>query len=252
MINIADGLKLLGVPFYANFNNWKTSLDSESYLFNYDPSVNHWDCSVVVLSNHWFEKHQRIPEGFFDPKRKYVTVYLADTDGLSFIYCNLNYDFLKNFDVVFKTGCNNFHKYPTNCSPWFFCISNRILKSTQQVSIFEDRTKNLLINFRVKHDTLLFLSTDVDGSFKIPGLQRTDYIKDDKWVRYKVDFPLRTIADEHFSPLIQNVLKLDFSTENFGQSPEDSYHYLLWQKTGQRHHPVYYQRLTKSVACAAF
>ncbi|NET77925.1 hypothetical protein [Okeania sp. SIO1F9] len=85
MINIADGLKVLGVPFYANLNYWKTELNSQSYLFNYDYSVNHWDCSVVVLSNHWFENNQRIPEGFFDSKRKYLTVYLDDTDGPSLL-----------------------------------------------------------------------------------------------------------------------------------------------------------------------
>ena len=84
MINIADGLKVLGVLFYANLNNWKTGSDSELYLFNYDCNVNHWDCSVVVLSNHWLANHQRIPEGFFDPKRKYLTVYLDDTiEGLA-------------------------------------------------------------------------------------------------------------------------------------------------------------------------
>ncbi|WP_287525066.1 hypothetical protein [Okeania sp. SIO2C2] len=250
MINIADGLKLLRVPFYANFNYWKTGLDSESYLFNYDSSVNHWDCSVVVLSNHWFENHQRIPEDFFDSKRKYFTVYLDDTDGHSLLLYDLNPTLMNNFDIVLRTGCNNFVQHPNNLYPWFFGISNLILKSTQQVSKFEQRRPKLLINYRVKHDTLLLFG--IDASLEIPGIQRTDYIKDDKWVEYTVNFPLRKIADERFYPVIKNILKLDFSSENFDTSPEDNYHYLLWQQTGQRHHPLYYQRLTKSLACAAF
>lgn len=109
---------------------------------------------------------------------------------------------------------------------------------------------NLLINYRVKHDTLLLFG--IDAGLNTPGLQRTDYIQDDKWVQYKVDFPLRKIANQHFYPLIQNILKLDFSREKFDRPPRDNYHYLLWEQTGQRHHPAYYQRLTKSAACAAF
>ncbi|MGD1699419.1 glycosyltransferase [Dapis sp. BLCC M229] len=250
MINIADGLKVLRIPFYANFNYWKTGLDSESYLFNYDSSVNHWDCSVVVLSNHWFENHQKIPEGLFDQKRKYITVYLDDTDGHSLLLYDLNPTLMRNFDLVLRTGCNNFVQHPNNLHPWFFGISNRILKSTQQVSKFEQRTPNLLINYRVKHDTLLLFG--IDASVQIPGIQRTDYIKDDKWIEYTVNFPLRKIADERFYPVIKNILKLDFSRENFDKPPEDNYDYFLWQQTGQRHHPEYYQRLTKSLACAAF
>ncbi|NET77924.1 hypothetical protein [Okeania sp. SIO1F9] len=65
---------------------------------------------------------------------------------------------MNNFDVVLRTGCNNFYQHPNNLHPWFFGISNRILKSTQQVSKFEQRTPNLLINYRVKHDTLLSFS----------------------------------------------------------------------------------------------
>ena len=247
MINIADGLKVLGVPFYANFNNWKTGSNSELYLFNYDYNVNHWDCSVVVLSNHWFEHHQSIPHGLFGSQGKYLTVYLDDMDGPS----HLSYaPLLKNFDFILRTGCNSVYQYPDNFFPWFFGISNRILQSTQQMSQLGAREKKLLINYRVKHDTLLLFG--IDAGFKIPGLQRTDYIQDDKWVQYKVDFPLRKIADQRFYPLIKNVLKLDYSTEKFQHFPEDNYHYFLWQQTGKLHHPAYYQRLTKSAACATF
>ncbi|WP_293123618.1 glycosyltransferase [Okeania sp. SIO1I7] len=247
MINIADGLKMLGVPFYANFNNWKTGYDSESYLFNYDSRVNHWDCPFVVLSNHWLQYNQRLPESFFDPKRKYVTVYLDDIDGPSYLSY---FPLLENFDFILRTGCNSVYQYPDNVVPWVFGISNRILQDTQEICKFDAREKKLLINYRVKHDVLLLFG--IDASLKIPGLQRTDYIQDNKLVRYKVDFPLRKIADEGFYSLIQNIFKLDFSTEKFDRSPEDNYHYLLWQKTGKRHHPAYYQRLTKSAACATF
>ena len=248
MINIADGLKLLGVRFYANFNYWKTTSDSESYLFNYDHSVNHWDCSVVVLSNHWLKCHQSIPDDLFRAQRKYLTVYLDDMDGLSYLFYT---PVLKNFDFILRTGCNSVHKYPDSFVPWVFGISNRILQETKEVCKFDAREKKLLINYRVNHDTLLLFG--IDAGRKIPGLQRTDYIQDDKWVQYKVNFPLRTITEQHFYPLIKNVLKLDFSRENFDTPPkDDNYHYLLWQQTGQRHHPAYYQRLTKSTACAAF
>jgi hypothetical protein len=244
MINIADGLKSLGVPFYGNFNNWKTGLDSESYLFNYDSTVNHWDCSVVVLSNHWFEYHQRIPEGFFDPKRKYITAYCDDMDGPS----HLSYSSLwENFDFILRTGCNKVYPYPNHVIPWLFGISNRVLKETRSICQFGSREKKLLINYRIKHDRIVI---GMNNFAKIPGLHKINHISQKDL--YIVNFPLRKIADESFYPLIHNTLKLDFSTEDFTQAPKDSYHYQLWQKTGKRHHPVYYQRLTKSVACAAF
>lgn len=246
-IAIAEGLKALGIPFYANLNYWKNERQLGKYLFNYESSINHNDCSVVVLSKSWFGWHQSLPPGLFSAKRKYITVYLDDMDGPS----HLSYaPLLKNFDFILRTGCNSVYQYHYNVVPWGFGISNRILQETQEICKFDAREKKLLINYRVEHDTLLLFG--IDAGIKIPGLQRTDYIQDDKWVQYKVDFPLRKIADQRFYPLIKSVLKLDYSTEKFERSPEYNYHYLLWQQTGKRHHPAYYQRLTKSAACATF
>ncbi|MEG4215413.1 hypothetical protein QUA27_04270 [Microcoleus sp. Pol14C6] len=67
-----------------------------------------------------------------------------------------------------------------------------------------------------------------------------------------LDRPLRKIVWEHFFPLIQNILPLDDTVDNFDQTPSDSYHYLQWKQTGQRHNPSYYQRLKESAACASF
>ncbi|GGA40194.1 hypothetical protein CYANOKiyG1_58410 [Okeania sp. KiyG1] len=250
MVNIADGLKALGIPFYANINYWKTVSDSESYLFNYDSTVNHWDCSVVVLSSERLKYNYSLPDGLFDPHRKYLTVYLDNTDGPSLLLYQLNYGVVKNFDVVLRTGCNNIYQHPNNFYPWFFGISNRILKFTQKVSRFEERSNKLLINYRIKHEKL-FLLSGVNTSLKIPGLQKIDEIGDEKCVEYKVDFPLRKIADERFHPLIKDIIALDYTTEGF-TAPKDNDNYQLWQQTGKRHHPEYYQRLIKSVACAAF
>ncbi|MEG3937562.1 hypothetical protein QT995_05270 [Microcoleus sp. S36b_A3] len=67
-----------------------------------------------------------------------------------------------------------------------------------------------------------------------------------------LDKPLRQIVREQFLPLIQHILPQDDTAEDFDKSPSDSYHYLQWQQTGQRHYPSYYQRLKESVACACF
>ncbi|MEG4319324.1 MULTISPECIES: hypothetical protein [unclassified Microcoleus] len=67
-----------------------------------------------------------------------------------------------------------------------------------------------------------------------------------------LDRPLRKIVWEQFLPLIENILPRDDTVDDFDKTPSDSYHYLQWKQTGQRHYPSYYQRLKESAACACF
>src|SRR6476661_1300564 len=80
-ICIAEGLKQLGIPFYSNINYWQLLPEREEYLFCSHPNVTPDDCSVVVLEKQWILQHRDLPLNLFHPKRKYITVYLDDSDG---------------------------------------------------------------------------------------------------------------------------------------------------------------------------
>ena len=237
-IGIAEGFKELGIPFYSNINYWKTSPEREEYLFNHDPSVSPDNCSVVVLSYQWFNHNSDFPENLFHAERKYITVYLDDMDGPTIWNPEL-----RAFDFVFRTHYNRRSPNPSNCIPWVFGLSNRILKETSTQPEFQDRNRNLLFNFRNDHELL-----DVSHLWlRVPqGL-----IKIDQGV-LSSEYPLRRIVRDRFLPLIRQILLVDDKVDNFETHPADSYHYLQWTQTGHRHYPNYYQRLGKSAACACF
>jgi len=236
-ICLAEGLKELGIPFYSNINYWKIEPDREQYLFCNDPSVKPDDCSIVVLDKtSWYSDDS--PENLFHPDRKYITVYLDDMDGLTIWNPELD-----NFDFRLKTHYNSKAEYPLNCKPWVFGLSNRILRETSDIYYFYQRKQNLLLNFRVEHDRLRYFSS----WFKLDqGLIKVDN------ALVIIDHPLRQISSEQFLPLIQKILPVDTSRDDFDSPPSDSYHYLQWLQTGKRHYPNYYQRLKESVACACF
>jgi hypothetical protein len=237
-ICLAEGLKELGIPFYSNINHWKIDPDTEEYLFCYDPSVAHQDCSIVILDFRWMINAISFPENFFHSERKYVTVCLDDMDG--FTIWNPQ---LENFDFRFRTHCNSKSIYPSNCLMWVFGLSNRILRETREINNFQNRKKKLLVNFRNDHMQLIYTKS----LLKV----RQGYLWVDKGMM-TVDNPLRQIVREQFLPLIQHILPQDDTAEDFDKSPSDSYHYLHWKQTGQRHYPSYYQRLKESLACACF
>jgi len=239
-ICLAEGLKELGIPFYSNINHWQISPDREEYLFCYDPMVTYNDCSVVILDFRvvFNSNPVPLPENLFHSARKYVTVYLDDMDGFTVWNPQLN-----NFDFRLRTHCNTKSEYPSNCIPWVFGLSNRILQETREIPKNPKEKIRLLVNFRVNQDELIYSN----GWLRVPQ----GYIRIDNGSMI-LDRPLRKIVWEHFLPLIQNILPLDDTVDNFDQTPSDSYHYLQWKQTGQRHNPSYYQRLKESAACAGF
>lgn len=235
---LAEGFKELGIPFYSNINYWRTSPDREEYLFCHDPRVIHEDCSIVILEKSWFFQSPSFPKNLFHPERAYITVYLDDSDGPTL----WNPEF-RNFDFIFRTHYNRKSQYPSNCNPWVFGLSNRVLRETNNLLNFQDRARSLLANFRVDQDQLelsnCWLKVD-QGLLRIAqGLLRVDY-------------PLRQIARHQFFPLLQDILSIDDRIDNFEDYPSDSYHYLQWVQTNSRHYPNYYKRLKEVAGCACF
>jgi len=238
-ICIAEGLKQLGISFYSNRNYWRISPDREDYLFCYNSEVTPDDCDIVVVEYQWILKYLSLPENLFHKNRKYITVYLDAADGP--FTAAWHPDF-RNFDLIFRTHCNSKSKYPANFVPWAFGLSNRILIETSEISKFSDRSKHLLVNFRVNHEIIVY----TEGVDKLPGLEKINATD------FRVEYPLRQIARNQLYPLIKQILPVDYTVNSFDKSPSDSYHYLNWQQTGQRHNQDYYQRLKATAACAAF
>ena len=215
IICLAEGLKELKIPFFSNINYWKDSCTEEDCLFNLNPTVTADDCDVVVLDSDWFVNNIDFPKELFKPNRNYLTVYFERSADAINLPRNAWQPEFKQFDYIFRTHYNHRFIYPKNVYPWAMGLSNRILRELAHPLEFSEKKKQLLINFRLGH-------------------------------------PLRKDIEDKFVPLIQNILEVDDSVDEFDDSLIGSYHHLQWNQTGMRHYPSYYQRLNNSAACACF
>ncbi|WP_413165276.1 hypothetical protein ACL6C3_03180 [Capilliphycus salinus ALCB114379] len=213
IICLAEGLQQLGIPFYGNINYWKTSVIEDSYLVCHHPEIRADDCQVAVISGRWFDYGHPFPENFFHPKRKYITIYLDDSDGLRTPSFR---DEFRKFDYIFKCHYNRKIKYPNNFYPWAFGLSNRIIEATKDQPDFQERNQTLLYNFRVEHS--------------LRDTVKTLLLKND----------------------INKILPLDETIDSANPGSFCAEDYLQWSQSGRRHYRSYYQRLKSSVACAAF
>ena len=238
-ICLAEGFKELGIPFYSNVNYWQIAPDEpDKYLCCYNADVVPDDCSIVIVTPGWLSHNISCMQDIFHPNRQYIAVFLDDMDGPTIWNPEFN-----NFDLRLRTHYNSQSQYPLNCRVWAFGLSNRILQETSELSTFKERTKSLLVNFRVAQTIVqvsrILLKADM-------GFLKVDSGK------IIIDRPLREIISEEFLPLIQKVLILNNTGESFENSPLGAYDYLQWVQTGKRHYPNYYKRLKKSVGCACF
>jgi hypothetical protein len=212
IICLAEGFKYLNIPFFANINYWQISAERGGNLINYDPNVTPDDCSIVILDHYWFleDNNSALPKDLFS-KEDVIRVYLEGSDWFGGYW---KPEF-RQFDFIFKSHYSTKCSHPSNVYPGAFGISNRILKETELIPTFQERRKNLLVNFRVKHS-------------------------------------LRDIVRQNLVPAISNILMFDETIEDLEIPPSQSDHYLQWAQTGRRHHPNFYKRLIQSTACACF
>lgn len=215
LICLAEGFRELGISFFSNLNYWKESTQEEKYLFCHQPDVTPDDCSIVVLTNNWFHINYPLPENLFHPKRQYITVYLDGEDNDKTYTIRPEF---KQFDFIFRNHFNSKLKYDHNFYPWAFGLSNRILRELQEIPSFDQRKKQIMINFR----------------------------------HWKKGHPVRNITCSQFIPKISHLLEIDNSIDSPHELSQDAYHKLQWFQTGKRHYPAYYQRLKNSIACACF
>lgn len=148
IINLAEGLRILNVPFFSNVNYWKINCASEEYLLSYNNSVDYRKCTAVVFSS-WLIIYNRLdllPKDLFDSKRNYKIIFIDDADGL----ITPGFDLSQKVDIVLKSHYNRKYAYPVNFIPWQFGLSNRIIQSVSPLP-YSERHKTILFNFRISH-----------------------------------------------------------------------------------------------------
>ena len=123
------------------------------------------------------------------------------------------HEYTHGIDLVLKCHFNSRFKYGSNVRPWAFGLTDRIQEALQSPLPWSARRKAVLYNFRCSH-------------------------------------PVRAIANKRFLPHLAPSLETDGTTDN--ETPKNRYDSFMWDQTGGRHHPLYYARLKKTAACAAF
>ncbi|MBO3462507.1 glycosyltransferase [Aetokthonos hydrillicola Thurmond2011] len=212
LICLAEGFRELGVPYFSNVDYWQESPEKEEYLFRHNPEVTPDDCSIVILQNNWFTNNFPLPENLFHRKRKYVIVYMdAEDNDRTYV---VRPEF-KKFDFILRNHFNSKFKYGSNFYPWPFGLNTRMLRELKEVPDFQERKRQLLINFRADHT-------------------------------------VRELSCNLIIPRIEKILRVDHYTNSLEKPPVDPYHHLRWIQTGRRHYPDYYKRLKDSAACACF
>ena len=130
------------------------------------------------------------------------------------IFSVARHDSTPEFDVVLRTHMSNYWKYPSHYEPWAFGLTSRLMEYTSDWSTAEKDDK-VLVNFRTDHT-------------------------------------VRKISERDIIDPISEYLELDTRTDDFDPTAESAYDRYLWEVTGRRHYPSYYERLKGAIATAAF
>src|ERR1041384_2132447 len=138
-VQLAGGLRELGVPFFGHANYWLQTPREGDYLFKKVEGVRPEDCDIVVVPYRWFRwipmsggtvRNLPMPECIAVPRsqRRYRTVYLDDNDGYSTPAFGAEF---RHFDVVLRTKYNRRTWNPPNFRPWAIGLENRVIRATE-------------------------------------------------------------------------------------------------------------------------
>ncbi|MDI1335074.1 MAG: hypothetical protein PSU94_02725 [Lacunisphaera sp.] len=225
IIILAEGLRALGIPYYASANYWLQSTEPGDYLFRHTPDVSPDDCDLVVLPYTWFNWvllglpapiRRPFPDGLFKPGRRYRTVYMDTNDGLRTVSWEPEF---RQFDVILRTKLNRRMWHPANLRPWALALSNRMLRMTAGAPPFANRERTVLVNFGASHN---------------------------------YPHTARIRANERFNPSLEKIFALNSTRDDLSVPPADPYDRLMWEQTNRRHSRAYYERLKHSQAVSCF
>lgn len=228
LIVLAEGFRLLGIPFYGSAPYWQESASMPATLIAHDPAVRPEDCEAVVVPSWWFYGHEirrpgtklQIPESVLIPKqnRSYQTVYLDHNDG--YVTVSSHPD-MAAFDAVFRNKINKRAKLPRPMYPTADALQQRMISYTAGAPAFEKRTPCIYVNYGASHP--------------YPHSSREQAIK--------LLHPAIAGTFATYQPSFADV---------GGDGPDDPVEKLYWSQTYGRHSKTYYERLKASQASSAF
>jgi hypothetical protein len=157
-----------------------------------------------------------LPEGLFKKGRSYVTVYMDSHDGHRTVSWEPEF---RQFDLILRSKLNKRAWHPENVKPWVLGFTKRIVKAVEGQLPFEERRRVTLVNFGASHS--------------YPHGTREE-------------------AARRFLPEFAKFMPLDSTKDNLSIAPEDSYARLMWEQTGMRYSPSYYERLASSQCVVCF
>jgi hypothetical protein len=214
LINLAFGLKELGIEYYSNKTYWK--IGEDEFLFN-KSDIKVDDCDVLVSSHGEFEYNWKLPAEFFTEKRKYLTVYIDTADGLFTRSYSKEFE---NIDLILKQKTKGMW-YPKNCKySWAFGLSPYMKLEQDKMYDFQEREKDILANYRHVH------------TFRKQGE--------------------KIIASLNKLQINKKSEPLDYTEKRNEIQNESDFYKLGHLQSGGRFHPDYLQRLRQSYSCSCF
>lgn len=228
MVQLAEGLEELGVPFFSRADYWKKSPKPGDYLFRASPEVDPRECDLLVVPYRWFRwfrigdpviRSRPMPPEILVPKsrRRYRTVYLDDNDGYNTPALRPEF---RHFDLVLRTKFNRRTWNPPNFRPWAIGLERRVIEATRDAPPFRQRRPAIYVNYNASH----------------PYMHSS-----------------RRRAMDELHPRLRGVLETyQPPFADLDAPPTDPQERLWWEQTNKRHSPEYYRRLKSCQACSAF
>ena len=227
VVLLAEGLRELGMEFFASSNYWRRAAEGK-YLFEESLGVDHRDCDIVIVSSNWFNwirfdgkrflpaVSRDHPEQLSDGARRFRSVYIDCNDGYKTVSWRPGF---ACFDVILRAHFNARCAAPPNVRPWQFGVSGRMLEAIGEPVSWSAREPTVLVNFGASH-----------------GVEHSCRLASQRLLKRG-----RMIG-----------LRCDRTKDDLLEAPSGSWDRLMWEQTARRHCPAYYARLRRSQACACF
>jgi len=157
IVQIADGLKQLGIPFYSRCDYWMQSPQPGDFLFKATPDQDPTQCDAVVIPYTWFNwvtlrerpRRHAFPHELFREGRRHKVVYMDTNDGYRTVSWEPEF---RRFDLSFRSKFNRRMPHPDNMVPWTHCLPTRVLSETAEVPAWEARQQEMIFAFGASHD----------------------------------------------------------------------------------------------------
>jgi hypothetical protein len=213
IVIIAQGLRKLGIPFYANVYNWKDPIENE-YLFK--PAPDDYDADVHIyygVSRFW-----KNPAALKEVDYSKINILVERNDELMPYWQTAEYTDFRKFDLILIAHYNTNQPYPKyNIRPWQMGYTERIYNYVEKY-LDEPQQNTILDTYRVHHN----LRHMAVGKL-------SEGLKD--------MYPTKQIITEATNAKTVELEGVDKT---------------YWEITGRRHNPAYFQYLNQSLMTYVF